>query len=147
MIAKFIIFSKVPTENGRKILFALADNSLLKFDLARNSANELAKKNLLARHESFDWYFNKLPEKIFLFEKYVENESLLSPKIHNLKDDISVNWHLFPHAIGKLSHGKERNFLQLSVQYISHGGIDENVIVADYDESFLKTLQNHMKLK
>jgi hypothetical protein len=151
MQAKFIIFSKVPTENGKKILFALTNADSEKFpqfDLARNSASALAKKNMLARHESFDWYFNKSTgTRIFLFEKYIENEHSLMPQINNLKEDIAIEWKTFPQAIQKLSCGKERNLLQLSVQYISSGGIDENVIVADYDQDFLKKLQNHLKQK
>lgn len=148
MQAKFIVFSKIPTENGKKILFAVTENELPHFDLARNSANELARKNMLARHESFDWYFNKnTGVRIFLFEKYVEGEQHLTDKVHNLKEELNISWITFPQAIRKLSHGKERNLLQLSVQYISSGGIDENVVVADYDQEFLKTLQDHLKKK
>jgi len=150
MQAKCIVFSKVPTETGKKILFALSDepHGFPQFDLAKHSASALAKKNILARHETFDWHVNRSHQpRFFLFEKFVENENILKRNIHNLKNEIVICWMTFPQAIQKLTCGKEKNFLQLAVQYISSGGIDENVIVSDYDQSFLNSLKMHLDQK
>ena len=143
MKAKLIIFSKIMTsENNANILFCITKKGFPTFNLAKYSVRDFARDNILTRHEKFDWYVNKTKEKFFLLEAKVKSPELLLTEMDNYEEKFLGQWLPFPQAIKKLTDGKERNFLQLSVQYISTDGIDESVIAADYDKEFLNTIGN-----
>ena len=52
-----------------------------------------------------------------------------------------LQWFLFPHARKEIDNGTQRNLLQLGVQYISYGMVDDSVIAAEYDEAWLKEVE------
>jgi hypothetical protein len=136
-----IIYTKIPLgENSSKVLFCLTQNSLLDFDLVTTSPTEFAKQNSFTRHDKFDWHVNKSKPICFFFEKEGCSENNL-PVTLNLKDKTyPVQWFLFPLAIKNLTNGTHRNLMQLAVQYVSYGMVDESVIAADYDEDWLRGL-------
>lgn len=140
--AKIILFCKVPDPSaGSKIHFALTAEGLLRFDLVQYTPDLFAQKNMFTRHETFDWYTNRFREKFFLCEYIMSEQSTLPTLIRNVTGiEEAISWHPFPIASKKLTDGKERNMLQLAVQYLASGSIDESVIAADYDEEFLKYL-------
>ncbi|MES2614814.1 MAG: hypothetical protein V4591_05315 [Bdellovibrionota bacterium] len=134
-----IIFTKKPlTPTTNQVLFCLAESTFPDFDLAKTSPTEFAAQNHLLRHDKFDWYVNKLKPICFLFE----NENLPSTAIISQNIHTPVHWLTFPQAIKKITNGAHRNLVQLAVQYISYGMIDDSVIAADYDAEWLKNLQS-----
>lgn len=140
--AKIILFCKVTEPSaGSKIYFALTEGGLLHFDLAQHTPELFVQKNNLTRHETFDWYTNRFREKFFLCEHLLKEQEALPAFVTNVtgKEEL-ISWQPFPVASKKLTAGKERNMLQLAVQYLASGRIDESVIAADYDSQFLEFL-------
>ena len=133
MFIPAIIFTKVPlvTEDSHQVLFCLMQNKLPEFDLATSSPTHFAEQNNLVRHDKFDWHVNKAKPICYFFEKMsLTNDS------HS-----SCEWLTFPQAIKKLSSGTHRNLLQLAVQYISYGMIDDSVVAAEYDKEWVENLK------
>jgi hypothetical protein len=126
------------------IYFALSNKELPEVTVKNFSVNELVKKYSFIRHDKFDWHVRKNFSTRYLIECQANAKNLLPIELTIFKETIHLNWLLFPQAVKELVNGKEKNFLQLAVQYISNGGIDESVIAADFDEAFLKTLQNKL---
>ena len=135
MLIPAIIFTKIPlSESSSKILFCLVQDKLVEFDLVNSSPSNFAAENNLTRHDKFDWHVNKSKPICYFFESQIQRENI---KVFDTQ--IQVQWFIFPHAIKKLSNGTHRNLLQLAVQYISYGMIDESVIAADIDEEWVKS--------
>jgi hypothetical protein len=133
-----IIFSKIKiSENSSKVLFCIADCELPQFNLAKISPTHFAQENLFSRHDKFDWHVNKAKPICYFFE--VENceEAKLPNNLKLLQGLDCIEWLTFPHAVKKLKHGTHRNLLQLAVQYISYGMVDDSVIAADYNEEWI----------
>ncbi|KAB8027987.1 hypothetical protein [Fluviispira multicolorata] len=145
MKAKLLLFVKIKlSDSAFKILFALQDNKIVEVSLEKNDLKNIIKKNKLIRHEKFDWHVNKNINTRYLLELTAKKEDQLPSVLNFLEEKIDVNWFVFPKAVKLLKEGVEKNFLQLAVQYISNGGIDESVIAADYDAEFIKTLQEKL---
>jgi|GEM_PF-2913414 len=104
-----------------------------------DAATQLGAK----RHDSFDWAAGDAGAKCTLFEM-----ALTSGAEENLPSTLTwpgpATWHVrwlpFPLAVRALTDGTDRRYLQLAVQYISAGGVDENVIAADTGGGLLTQL-------
>jgi hypothetical protein len=145
MEVKVLFFAKILLNNGNSsIYFALKNNELPCLSIHNNSIIDCVQKYNLKRHEEFDSLVNKNFSLRYLIEWQTQLKDSLPSDILFNNESISLNWMLFPQAVKLLSNGKEKNFLQLAVQYISNGGIDQNVIAADYDEAFIKVLQKKL---
>ena len=144
-----ILFYSVFSRNDSypKILFAISTTKgIPAFAIERNELQYFIQSNSLIRKNDFDFYINKGETKKYLIEwAKVEDLSQLPKTIQIANALHEVSWMLFPQAVKYLSLGNEKNFLQLAVQYISNGGIDESVIAADFDEAFLQKLKEHAK--
>ena len=137
-----IIYTRTLLSTGsQQVLFSVAGNLLVEFDLAKHSPNDFAQKNRLIRHDKFDWHVNKQRPICYIFEKQSPLKIPLPDTIHSLENEIPVQWLIFPAAAKRILNGTHRNLLQLSVQYISYGMIDDSVIAADYDAEFLEKLR------
>ncbi len=130
MEAFYILIHK---NNLKQILFFVKDSELPKINLAQSSAQKFSEENNFQRHEKFDWHINKKHPQCFLFESQNKNIDFFT----NID---KTQWLSFPLAIQKLTDGKQKNFIQLAVQYLSYGCIDDSVIAADYDEKFIREL-------
>ncbi|MBX9839315.1 hypothetical protein [Silvanigrella sp.] len=145
MEVKVLFFAKILLNNGNSsIFFALKNKELPCLSIYNNSIIDFVQKYNLKRHEEFDSIVNKNFSLRYLIEWQTHLKDSLPNQILFNNENISLNWMLFPQAVKLLSNGKEKNFLQLAVQYISNGGIDQNVIAADYDEAFIKVLQKKL---
>ncbi len=144
MQVPFIIFAKIPLSSGSsKIVFCVEQNKLFEFNLVKYSPTQFAQQNNLLRHDKFDWHVNKNKPICYTFEKEgIKTEEELPLFLNDLEKKYDVQWAIFPVTIKKLANGTHRNLVQLAVQYISYGMIDESVIAADYDEGFLKDLMD-----
>ncbi len=145
MKIKVLLFAKIVLHNGiSNIFFALNHNELLNVLIEKQSIDDLVKMYPLKRHAEFDSHVSKNFSIRYLLEWQTSSKNSLPNEIQIFDKSVLLEWLLFPQAIKALSNGKEKNFLQLAVQYISNGGIDENVIAADFDEAFIKTLQKKL---
>ncbi len=145
MKAKLLLFTKIKlSDSAFKVMFALLDNKIVEVSLDKNELKGILKKNKLIRHDKFDWHINKNVNTKYLLEIIVKSEDGLPLVLHLLDEKMPLNWYVFPKAVKLLNDGGEKNFLQLAVQYISNGGIDDSVIAADYDEEFIRTLQKKL---
>ncbi|WGL60815.1 hypothetical protein QEJ31_04290 [Pigmentibacter sp. JX0631] len=144
-----ILFYSVFSRNDSypKILFAISTTvGIPTFAVERNELQKFIETNFCKRKNDFDFYINKGETIKYLVEwAKVEDVSQLPKTIQIANEICAVSWYLFPQAVKYLSLGNEKNFLQLAVQYISNGGIDESVIAADFDEAFLQKLKEHSK--
>jgi hypothetical protein len=105
--------------------------------------NELAKTLGAVRHETFDYAVGNMGSRCSLF-----NLSQISNAPSQIRIGQVVwngNWLAFPQAVRSLTDGDCRRYLQLAVQYISSGGVDENVVAAHTDAGLLKILEEKMK--
>lgn len=141
----YSVYSK--QDSYSKILFAIAINKgIPTFVVERNELQKFIETNSLKRKSDFDFYINKNETKKYLVEwSKIEDISQLPKTIQIANELHEVSWMLFPQAVKSIANGSEKNFLQLAVQYISNGGIDESVIAADFDEAFLQKLKDHSK--
>lgn len=134
-----VIFTQIPlTSTASKILFCLQHEKLPAFNLSLYSPSQFAHKNTLIRHDKFDWHVNKNRPICYVFEKKVQTEIELPKYLVLLENENEVQWLTFPQAVKKLGDGTARNLVQLVVQYLSYGMIDDSVLAADYDEKWIK---------
>lgn len=147
MSLMLLLFAKVQEENSSpKILFALVASEIPVLSIEQSALNAIIQKYNLTRKEEFDVAVNKGTVTKYLLEwPQITARHLLPEKISLGERFITLEWLLFPDAVKTLRNGKDKNYIQLAVQYISNGGMDQSVIAADYDEAFLKTLQKHLK--
>lgn len=96
------------------------------------AADDFAKQYDVIRQPSFDWASSTILRQCFLFESKMPLASCMEK---------SLVWQTFPQAARQLTAGREKNILQLCVQYLSTGGVDQSVVAADYDAAFLKDLE------
>lgn len=137
-----IIFTKIPLgPNANKVLFCLEQNKLPEFNLAKMSPTEFAKINSLTRHDKFDWHVNKQKPICYIFEVLNTPEPSLPTCLSTFENHSTVQWFTFPQTIKSTTNGTHRNLVQLAVQYISYGMVDDSVIAADYDKEWLESLQ------
>lgn len=145
MKIKVLFFAKIVLNNGiSNIFFALNHNELPNVLIEKQTIDEFVKMYPLKRHAEFDAHVGKNFSIRYLLEWQTSSKNSLPNEIRIFDKSVLLEWLLFPQAVKALLNGKEKNFLQLAVQYISNGGIDENVIAADFDEAFLKTLQKKL---
>jgi hypothetical protein len=57
----------------------------------------------------------------------------------------SLLWASFPDAAKILKDGTDKRFLQLAVQYIAAGGVEDSVLATDYDKNFLETMRSELE--
>lgn len=142
MKVKILFFAKIFLHNGiSNIFFAMKDNELPMVSIEKKSIDDFVKMYFLKRHPEFDSQVSKNFSIRYLIEWQISSKDSLPREIKVFDETILLKWLLFPQVVRTLTDGKEKNFLQLAVQYISNGGIDESVVAADFDEAFLKTLQ------
>lgn len=125
-----------------KLKFAVIGDSCLA-DVGDKTLDEFAESNSLVRHPSFDWAVGDGGRVAALFES---KEGQL-PGVIKTKNINECQWMTFPEAARKLKDGTDRRFLQLAVQFISMGGVDNSVIASDYDGEFLQTLKDKLEEK
>ncbi|APJ04551.1 hypothetical protein [Silvanigrella aquatica] len=145
MKIKVLFFAKIRSTNGgAQVYFATQGSEIPSLSIAKNSLEDFLKIYPLKRHASFDSNISKTFSIRYLLEWKASLKASLPNEIKAFDEVFSLNWSLFPQAVKMLSDGKEKNYLQLAVQYISNGGIDESVIAADFDEAFIKSLQKKL---
>lgn len=141
MIVKLLLFCKIKmSQNASSILFAISKNSLPSLEINNNTSIIIEKYKLLS-HSEFDLHVSKNFENYYLLECFADSLNTLPKQIEEADEKIILEWHTFPQTVKRFSSGKDKNFLQLAVQYISHGGIDQSVIAADFDQEFINTLK------
>ncbi len=142
MKSKVLIFTKIPQANGGiQILFALNGTQILETSFNQISFNDFAQDKNFIRHHQFDGYFNQQPPFRFLVEYESSSQESLFCKIQILEKIFQINWNSFHECARILRDGKQRNFIQLAVQYLANNGMHDDVIAADLDEAFIKSLQ------
>lgn len=145
MIVKLLFFCKIKmSQNGASIFFAISKNGLPSLKININTAKIIEKYKLLS-HSEFDLNVSKNFENYYLLECFADSLNALPKQIEEADEKIILEWHTFPLAVKRCSSGKDKNFLQLAVQYISHGGIDQSVIAADFDQEFINTLKEKLE--
>ncbi len=147
MSLKVLIYAKFFTAAApTKILFALSADGIPVFNIERKELDLFIQQNFLIRKTEFDYAVNKQETNKFLIEwPQVTSNAQLPKQIEISNKKYLLDWYLFPIAVKKIQLGKDKNLLQLAVQFISNGGIDQSVIAADFDEAFIKTLQKNLK--
>jgi hypothetical protein len=140
MQTPILLFSKIQIRpDFSAIFFCVANKSLPHIHLATHSPTQFAEKNKFIRHDKLDWAVNKSRPICYFFEIQCENKDALPYQIQDCQYTKPIEWLLFPHAKAKLENGTHRNLLQLGVQYLSYGLIDESLIAAEYDEEWVKS--------
>ena len=128
-------------EAGPRIVFAVPETGALEVDLGERSLVQVAKALHATRHQSFDWAAGDAGAKCTLIEWKSGAESDLPAQVAWPEVAAwNVRWLAFPLAVRALRDGNDRRYLQLAVQYISSGGVDENVIAADTGGGLLAQL-------
>jgi hypothetical protein len=154
------------------VVFAVPDSKTLLTDLGNEGLDTLSKRLGLKRHSSFDWAAGDAGAKCTLLEiptpvqtsahksdsvsDSVEPHETLPNELSWIESENSkssdsntkwagIQWLSFPLAAKQLTDGTDRRYLQLSVQYISSGGVDNNVIAADADGGFLAQMSEQLK--
>lgn len=147
MSLKVLIYAKLLTADASaKILFALVTDGIPVFNIERKTLKTFIQQYSLSRKTAFDYAVNKKDINIYLLEwPQVTDLEQLPKQIEMSNIKYAIAWYLFPTAAKTIQLGKDKNLLQLAVQFISNGGLDQSVIAADFDEAFIKLLQKNLK--
>ena len=155
-MARLILFSGGFQTPG-PVRFFVPQSKSFERDLEGMSINEWAKKLSAQRHDRFDYAVGDMGAKCALLEVSLEGGAKFGEEIEkdlgnsaaeNTKSAQKSNlesrgeWLIFPLASKALASGECRRYLQLAVQYISSGGIEDNVIAANSDAGLLKSLED-----
>jgi hypothetical protein len=135
MKTRIIIFQN--TEN--KVRFAVGPSATFEQEITEPALNAYAALLKLARHPKFDEAVGDSGKKCALLE--------LRTNTHTPPALESWQWLTFPEAARALSDGEDRRYLQLAVQYVAAGGIDESVIAFDYDQKTLDAIRHEIETK
>lgn len=123
-----------------RIQFAISPAGLC-VDLPAADADLFAKTNGLIRDDTFGFTVQDTLRQAALFEApHTINESGFW-NVGGHPAAVSFQWMPFPQAIKNLNDGNERRILQLAVQFIAAGGLDDSIVAAEFDEKFIKSLQ------
>ena len=149
MQRRIVIFSKInPDSESPSIVFGVSGASLV-HSFEALTLDGFASANALVRHEKFDFAAGDSGARCALLEfpiKKIPAQSLTLPSSFMYQSGKQeVQWLSFPQAVRTLSDGTDKRYLQLAVQYISAGGIDESVIASDFDQAFLGELRSHLE--
>ncbi len=105
------------------------------------SLDAFAASYHLRRCSDFDWAVGDAGRICALFE--MPHNNAAAPSLGCGFD--SVSWQTFPVAARTLSEGEDKRILQLAVQYIAAGGVDDSVLASDYDKEFLDTIRAELE--
>jgi hypothetical protein len=105
-------------------------------DIDSPNLDAFAAAHALRRCADFDWAVGDAGRVCALFEL---TALPLLPWFERLV------WHAFPSAARLLKEGEDKRFLQLAVQYIAAGGVDDSVLATDYDKNFLDTIRTELE--
>jgi hypothetical protein len=145
MRTRIVVFKRDGATASSPVLFGIQGASLLQSVSAQN-LSELAALNGWTRHETFDWSVGDAGSKCALFEAPLNWEA---PQFAGIESSTTapqpLAWLSFPQAARFLTEGEDRRFLQLAVQFVAQGGIDDSVLATDYDKEFLDTLKRELE--
>lgn len=127
--ANLLVFSRASATHP--VLFAVSNEGFPRFDLIQFSPAQCAQDNGLVQHETFDWEVNKGQTPCFLCEHTPAPGSPLPTSLLIAGNTIPVTWLPFPTLARRALPDNQKNNLQLAVQYVSAGGVDQSVIAAD----------------
>lgn len=145
---KLICFSRQGPEQERDaaptVVFAVFGESLA-CDIGDETLDDFAARNGMVRHEKFDFAAGDAGRKAALLEWVpIEESDLLPGALETKGTSHSCAWLRFPEAVRALKIGDDRRVLQLAVQYVSAGGVDDSVIASDYTQEFLQELSSRL---
>jgi hypothetical protein len=129
MKTRVIIFRN----DENKVRFAIGPLATFEQEITEPALNAFAELLNLTRHTKFDWAVGDAGKKCALLE--------LSPQKEMPHALQSWRWLSFPEAARSLSEGEDRRYLQLAVQYVAAGGIDDSVTAFDYDKKTLDEIR------
>ena len=101
--------------------------------------DSFAKKFDLKRLKDFDWAVGDSGKKVCLFQAEQEKKSF---EVEG--NSFEVEWLSFPLAARKLKTGEDRRLLQLAVQFLSAGGVLQDVHAAEYDKDTLDEISKEL---
>jgi hypothetical protein len=120
-----------------KLVLYKKSNNQIFFWMSKNSLNysfsqtlpQFAEANFFKHHDSFDVAVGNLGKNATLME--LQNEQKC-PK------EFLENWHTFRGATQILTQGDCKRFLQLAVQFIAAGGVEDNLSAGEVGAEMLK---------
>lgn len=122
--------------------FAVAGAS---FWFEHESANldALAQANGLIRHGSFDWAAGDAGARCALMEWPGADRLAAFPALRPVEGQLE--WEDFPRAARKLAAGEDRRYLQLAVQYLAAGGVEDSVVAADLTLPMVQSIGDELR--
>ena len=155
MQRRVVLYSKLNVEAGAPaVVFGIShDLGKVGSSLVQNfealTLDGFASANALLRHEKFDFSAGDSGARCALLEFVPKKGSIENPALPKTliyeKGVQEVDWLSFPQAVRSLSDGTDKRYLQLAVQYISSGGVDDSVIASDFDQAFLGEMRSHLE--
>jgi hypothetical protein len=138
------------------VRFFVPESKTFELEKGTSTSAQLAQIFKGTRHDKFDYAVGDLGAKCVLIElDEKECEWAAGGKGDATSSAATLGqgnflmkgqWLSFPFATRALAQGECRRYLQLAVQYISSAGIEDNVVAANTDAGFLKTLEEKMKV-
>lgn len=135
MRIRVVIFRK----DENKVLFAVGPSATFAQEITEAALHEYAALLKLERHAKFDAAVGDAGKKCALLEL---KASAAAPSALE-----AWRWLTFPEAARALAEGEDRRYLQLAVQYVAAGGVDESVIAFDYDQQTIRSIRQEIEGK
>ncbi len=144
MKRRVIIFSKLKNEPHDLIFFSVAGESLI-LDLKEVTLTQFAQANKLRHHDTFDWAAGDAGATCTL----MESQPIVPTEEFCLQGSSEKRqWLSFPQAVRKLKDGTDKRLLQLAVQYLSAGGVDnESVLATEYNDAIVHEMISQLDEK
>ena len=144
MNSRLILFCNEPAFklSNSPVKFAIPTTGSLVFERGTRSLDTIAAAGSFLRHPNFDGAVGDFGAKCALFES-VNSEKIatLFESVQNAEAWRNVTWLPFPLAIKALTDGTCRRYLQLAVQYISAGGVAEDLIASETGEELISQMK------
>jgi hypothetical protein len=145
MRTRIVVYRRSDATANSRVTFGILGTTLLQPISAAN-LSELATLNRWTRHETFDWSVGDAGSKCALFEAPLDWSATTFAGVEpSTTPPPTLSWLSFPEAARFLTDGEDRRFLQLAVQFVAQGGIDDSVLATDYDKEFLETLKRELE--
>lgn len=102
------------------------------------SPSEFATQHNLKHHSDFDNAVGKSGTTCTLFQA----PALFTKPCALLE---SHEWLSFRDAAARLNPGDDKRFLQLAVQYIAAGGVEDSLLATEYDKEFINNIRSDLE--
>jgi hypothetical protein len=136
MKSRLIVYHTI-TGSHPSVRFAVPEKGDWLFETSQESWDAFASRFQLVRHSKFDWAAGDSGAKCALMEAFEMPEAYVE----------KVQWLTFPQAAKKLNNGECRRYLQLAVQYVSSGGIEDNLVASGTDEGLFAQIRAALENK